>query len=283
DAPAAEPDELAASLGAALHEASFIRPIRRASIVLALPDQGVGSESQQHFTFRREGSEWTEERRYRGVHPMLFERLQLGRLAKFDLERLPSSEGVYLYRAVADGNRKDERLFAMAEVRDLTPVRDGDGRVVQLPELERILHEALAGMRVFQARRDPGQRLEWNRVLLTLTPPLDLSRDDLQRLATRLAPATEGLGLEMVLLTARVPDPATGQLRETLMRVITAGQGISIRWDEPTDRPLEPMAEYQQKVVQLRRRGLTHPFELVRLLAPAQGSQAVAPPGDFVA
>ena len=86
----------------------------------------------------------------------------------------------------------------------------------------------------------------------------------------------------MVLLTARVPDPATGQLRETLMRVITAGQGISIRWDEPTDRPLEPMAEYQQKVVQLRRRGLTHPFELVRLLAPAQGSQAVAPPGDFV-
>jgi acetyl/propionyl-CoA carboxylase alpha subunit/acetyl-CoA carboxylase carboxyltransferase component len=278
----APPDEVAASLGAALHEARFGRTIRRASIVLAVAGGGGGSENQQHFTFRREASEWTEERRYRGVHPMLFERLQLGRLAKFDLERLPSVEDVYLYRAVAERNRKDERLFAMAEVRDLTPVRDAEGRVIQLPELERILHEALAGMRMFQARRDPAQRLEWNRVLLTLTPPLDLSREDLRRLGTRLAPATEGLGLEMVLLTARVPDPGTGQLRETLLRVITAGQGISIRWEQPTDRPLEPMEEYQQRVVQLRRRGLTHPFELVRMLAPPQGAQAVAPPGDFV-
>jgi acetyl-CoA carboxylase carboxyltransferase component len=276
------PDEVAAYMSAAFGAAGFARPIRRASVVLAAPEARVRSESQQHFTFRWLTSEWTEERRYRGVHPMLFERLQLGRLAKFDVTRLPSGEDVYLYRGVAQGNPKDERLFAMAEVRDLAPVLDAEGRVVQLPELERILHEALAGMRVFQAGRDPGQRLEWNRVLLTLTPPLDLSRDEIQRLATRLAPPTEGLGLEMVLLTARVPDPATGQLRETLLRMIMAGQSVSIRWDEPTDRPLEPMAEYQQKVVQLRRRGLTHPFELVRMLAPARGSQAPAPPGDFV-
>src|SRR5207253_3823190 len=57
---------------------------------------------------------------------------------------------------------------------------------------------------------------------------------------------------------------------------------LSIRWDEPAERPLEPMAEYQQKVVQLRRRGLTHPFELVRMLAPAPGSQTSVPAGEFV-
>ena len=48
------------------------------------------------------------------------------------------------------------------------------GRVVQLPQLERMVHEALAAMRHFQARREPGQQLVWNRVLLTLGPPLEL-------------------------------------------------------------------------------------------------------------
>jgi acetyl/propionyl-CoA carboxylase alpha subunit/acetyl-CoA carboxylase carboxyltransferase component len=276
ESAARSPDETAESLRTALAQASFPRPLRRASAVLAL----LGNDAQQHFTFRGGPSDWTEERRYRGVHPMLFERLHLGRLSKFDLERLPSREDLYLYRAVAQGNPKDERLFAMAEVRDLTPVRDADGRVAQLPQLERVFHEALAGMRVFQARRPPHQRLEWNRVLLTVTPPLLLSRDDVQRLAARLAPATEGLGLELMAFTARVPD--NRQLRQTVIRVTTTGQGLSIRWDEPTDRPLEPMAEYQQKVVQLRRRGLTHPFELVHMLTPAAGSQAGVPPGDFV-
>ncbi len=280
---AAPADDLAASLQKALAEAGFPRPVRRASVALAMPGRGLGREaSQQHFTFRGGPDGWREDRRYRGVHFILFERMQMGRLAKFDLERLPSVEDVHLYRAVAQANPKDERLFAMALVRDLTPVRDAQGRVVQVPQLERTFHEALAGMRLFQARRAPNQRLEWNRVLLTLAPPLLLSPEEIHHLAARLAPATEGLGLEMVLLDARVPDPATGELRETLLRVVTLGQSLSIRWDAPTDRPLEPMAEYQQKVVQLRRRGLTHPFEIVRMLAPPADAQTGIPPGDFV-
>ena len=280
-APGSE-DENAETLRAALTATIFARPLRRASVVLAIIGHRQGSDSQQHFSFRSAPSGFVEERRYRGVHPMLFERLQLGRLSRFDLSRLPSAEEIHLYRGVAQGNTRDERLFAMAEVRDLTPVRDADGRVVQLPQFERIFHQALAGMRVFQAERPPNQRLEWNRVQLTLTPPLVLSRDEIQRLAARLVPATEGLGLEMVLLTARVPDPGTGQLRSTLLRVITRGNGLSVRWDEPTDRPIEPMDEYQQKVVQLRRRGLTHPFELVRMLTPPAGAGGELPPGDFV-
>jgi acetyl/propionyl-CoA carboxylase alpha subunit/acetyl-CoA carboxylase carboxyltransferase component len=282
DGAAASADQVAETLRAALTATAFARPPRRASVVLAMLGRGAGSEGQQHFTFRSATSGFSEELRYRGVHPMLFERLQLGRLSKFDLSRLPSAEDIHLYRGVAQGNTKDERLFAMAEVRDLTPVRDANGRVLQLPQLERIFHQALAGMRVFQAQRPPNQRLEWNRVLLTLTPPLELSREEVQRLAARLAPTIEGLGLEMVLLTARVPDPGTGHLRHTLLRVITRGEGLSIHWDELTDRPLEPMTELQQKVVQLRRRGLTHPFELVRMLTPATGSGGETPPGEFV-
>jgi acetyl/propionyl-CoA carboxylase alpha subunit/acetyl-CoA carboxylase carboxyltransferase component len=276
------PDDQAERLRAALVAAAIPRPVLRASAMIAMAGRGLGRQaSQRHFTFAGDGS-WTEDRRYRGVHPMLFRRLQLGRFAKFDLERLPSAEDVYLYRGVARENPKDERLFAAAEVREIAPVRDAAGRVVQLPHVERVLHEALAGMRRFQALREPHRRLEWNRVLLTVAPPLPVRPEEIRALAERVAPATQGLGLEMVLIDARLPNPATGELEETLLRIVAGDRGgISVVRDEPTDRPLEPMAEYEQRVVQLRRRGLVHPFEIVRMLAP-RAAQPGVPPGDFV-
>ncbi|ACG74278.1 biotin/lipoyl attachment domain-containing protein [Anaeromyxobacter sp. K] len=283
DGAGGDPDAIAAELRAALSQAGFRRPLRRASVLVAYPARGLGRQaSQLHFTFRGGPAEFVEEPRYRGVHPMIFRRMQLARLSKFELTRLPSPEDVYLYRGVARDNPRDERLFAVAEVRDLTPLHDARGRVVQLPHLERMLHEALAGMRRFQARRAPHQRLEWNRVLLTVEPPLLLSRDEVRGVAERIGPATQGLGLEMVLLAARVPHPDTGELRDALVRVTTDGRSVAVRWDAPTDRPLEPLSEYHLRVVQLRRRGLVHPFELVRMLAPTRDSQAGVPPGEFV-
>ena len=112
---------------------------------------------------------------------MMGKRLHLWRLSNFNIERLPSVEDVYLFHAVARDNPKDERLFACAEVRDLTPVRDETGRIVQLPHLERMLTEALAGIRLFQSRRRPQERLYWNRILLYVWPPLTLKRDELRR------------------------------------------------------------------------------------------------------
>ena len=284
-AGAPEPeDAVAEALLGALRAAGFPRPATRLAAAVFFPERGFGRQaSQQHFTFRGGPADWVEDRRHRGVHPMLFERMQIGRLARFDLERLPSVEDVFLYRGVAQANPKDERLIAVAEVRDLTPVRDGRGRVVQLPHLERMLHEALAGMRRFQARRPPQQRIEWNRVLLTVGPPLLLGPEELRALAERLAPATAGLGLEMVLIDARIPDPQTGALQDTLLRIMVSERtGLTLRYDVPTDRPLEPLGEYQQRVVALRRRGLTHPFEIVRMLAPPREARTEIPPGEFV-
>ena len=286
--PTPPDDALASALASGLDSAGFRRPVRRAAVLVAGGGDGEAS-SQRHFTFEGDVSApgapavFREDVRYRGIHPMLFRRLQLARLSKFELERLPSVEDVYLYRGVARGNPRDERLFAMAEIRDLTPVRDAAGRVVQLPHFEHMLHEALAGMRRFQARRAPHQRLEWNRVILTVAPPLELTTQEMQGLVERLAPAAEGVGLEMVLIDARLRHPATGALREALIRVVVSERtGLSIRLDAPTDRPLEPLAQYQQRVVQLRRRGLTHPFELVRMLAPQASAQSGMPPGEFV-
>jgi acetyl/propionyl-CoA carboxylase alpha subunit/acetyl-CoA carboxylase carboxyltransferase component len=282
DGPVEEADAVAGALRAAIGAAGFGRPLRRVSAVIAHPGRGLARQaSQQHFTFRGPPGALEEDARYRDVHPMVFRRLQMVRLSKFDLERVPSVADVYLYRSVARDNRRDERLFAVAEVRDLTPVRDARGRVVKLPYLERMLHEALAGMRRFQARRAPHQRLEWNRVLLGLEPPLLLSRDEVRALAERIGPATQGLGLEMVVLAARVPDATSGGLKEVLIRISGDGRSVAVRWDAPTDRPLEPLSEYHQRVIQLRRRGLTHPYELVRMLAPPRNSAAGVPPGEF--
>ena len=61
----------------------------------------------------------------RGLHPMMAERMDLWRLRELRRSSgCPSAQDVYLFRAVARENPRDERLVALAEVRDLTPVRD---------------------------------------------------------------------------------------------------------------------------------------------------------------
>ena len=148
-----------------------------------------------------------EDESFHGLHPLMAERLQLWRLANFAVERLPAAEDVYLARAVARSNPKDQRLFALGEVRDLTPVRDDEGRIVALPQLERVLLDALEGMRRVQAPLPPERRYQWNRVLLYVWPPFDLTVDEIERVARSLAPATEGLGIEEVGVQCLRPRP----------------------------------------------------------------------------
>ena len=239
----------------------------------------------QHFTYRPSEGTYQEDRFYRGLHPMMAKRLHLWRLKNFRIERLPSVEDVYLLHAVAHDNPKDERLFACAEVRDVTPVRDEEGRIVQLPHLERMFTEALAGIRLYQSRRRPNDRLYWNRILLYVWPPLDLKPDEFDSIVHRLAPATEGLGLEQVVVRARIPHPETGELRDMVVRISSPiGTGLLMTFRPGVKlQPLKPLTEYDQKVVRMRQRGLVYPYEIVKMIAPApEDARAEFPPGDFV-
>ena len=139
----ARPRRTPPRLRAVLAGVALPRAFRRIVIVVG----GAGAACSTSPSVPAAGGGYAEEAFFRDAHPMMAKRLQLCRLQHFDLERLPSVEDVYLFRAVAKGNPRDERLFAVAEVRDLTPVRDGAGRVVQLPELERMLLEALGAIR----------------------------------------------------------------------------------------------------------------------------------------
>ena len=206
--------------------APFARPNRRIVVTVAGPGHGDGISGMLHFTYRRSDAGYTEEKLYRGLHPMMGKRLHLWRLGNFNLERLPSVEDVYLLHAVAHDNPKDVRLFACAEVRDVTAVRDPAGRVVQLPHLERMWRRVLASIRLYQSRRPPQERLHWNRIFLYVWPPLNLGRDELDIDSASPCPIHSGLGLEQVVLRVRIPNPATGELRDMIVRISTpAGTG----------------------------------------------------------
>lgn len=286
DLPLDDPDALSGELQRLIAATPWPRTLRR--IVFAVDAAVAGSDTGdlRHFTFRpgADGA-YAEETVVRDLHPMMGKRMHLWRLANFALERLPSAEDVYLFRGVAHANPKDERLIALAEVRDLTPVRDARGQIVQLPYLERMLVEALAAIRKEQLRRPPRERLLWNRVLLYVWPPLDLDRDELRALVRRLAPLTEGLGLEQVVVRARVPDPVGGALVDRVLRVSSLGAqgGLDLVWDVPPTEPLRPLGAYEQKVLSLRRRGLAYPYEIVRaLLVPDEETAPGLPHGEFV-
>jgi acetyl/propionyl-CoA carboxylase alpha subunit/acetyl-CoA carboxylase carboxyltransferase component len=275
----------ARAIRAAVESAEFGPALVRILVSVSGPGPAGARARSQHFTFLRTPQGLEEDLSCRGLHPMMAERLDLWRLGNFRTERLPSIEDIYLFHGVAHDNPGDERLFAIAEVRDVSAVRDDSGRTVAMPHLERMFLEALAAIRHVQAHRPPGRRLQWNRVMLHVWPPLHLEPDEMQAILNRLAPATEDLGMEKTVVRASVIDPGTGGLRDSVLHFTNTlgGGALLMRFDTPADRPIQPLTEYRQKVVQMRRRGLVYPYEIVGMLAPpADGPATTLPPGTFV-
>jgi acetyl-CoA carboxylase carboxyltransferase component len=281
----ADPEATESEVCSILNQAGFPRSIRRIVVAVGGNGGGHGMGGMQHFTYVPGEHGYEEDKFFRGIHPMMAKRLHLWRLTNFKIERLPSVEDVYLLHAVARENPKDERLIAVAEVRDLTPVRDEAGRIVHLPHLERMFAETLAGIRLYQSRRRSHERLHWNRILLYVWPPLYLDPEEFHHIVQQLAPATEGLGLEQVAVRARIPNPETGELRDMIVRFSSpGGAGLLMTFRPATKmQVIKPLTEYDQKVVRMRQRGLIYPYEIIKMLTPdPQNARAEFSPGDFV-
>jgi len=276
--PPADDAELAAALALLLDGAGFPAAVGR--VAVAVCQVGPALAPAQQLTFHRTASGFVEDPVVRGLHPMIARRLRLWRLDGFELRRLPAEPDVYLFDCVARGKPSDERLIAIAEVRDLTVVRDADGTVTELPELEQVLSACLDSLRVAQAAHPAGDKLAWNRVQLDVNPPVEAPLDELLAVARRLAPSTEGLGLDQILVQCRVPDltlPAGArgqpQLRDLVIRVgRLAGSGLTVRLDDPPTAPMQPLDDYTRKVIQAQRRGVPYPYELVTALAGPGGT-----------
>jgi acetyl/propionyl-CoA carboxylase alpha subunit/acetyl-CoA carboxylase carboxyltransferase component len=277
-------DELVARFEAALDGVDVPESVLRVVLAVAEPHPGRGMSAVDLLTFRfADGEGPVEDESLRGLHPMMAERLRLWRFDNFGLERLPSAEDIYLYRAVARDNPKDERLFAIAEVRDLTPVRDASGRVAALPQFEQMLLEALEAIRAYQGRQPRRQRPLWNRIVLHAWPTLRLSPEEVRSLVERNSRATAPLGIEMVLLYVTMSSGGGAEVPRVLRFFSPTGSGVVVEVSEPPTRPLQPLDEGSQRLLAARRRGNLHPAEIVKLLAPAPSDAAAdQPSGDFV-
>ena len=265
--PLPETDAMAAELLAAIGAAALPPKVRRVAAAVSSRDD------VHYFTFRLADGGFQEERVARELHPMVARRLHLWRLSKFDLTRLPAVEDVHLFHCTARENPSDERLVALAEVRDLTAARDASGRLTALPEPERVLAACFDSIRRVQAQRPPNRRLHGNQVLLYVWPPIEVPLDELRSFTRTLAPITTGLGLDEVSIEARVPAPPDGELRDVALGFsYQPGTGVMLSVADPPTDPLAPLDEYAQKVLRARRRGTVYPYELVPLLTRAGGT-----------
>ena len=257
-------------LSAALHDVLTAHPSatgwRRVTLTV------VGRDLHQ-VTFRpaNEGGV-AEDRTIRDMHPLTGQRLDLWRLKNFDGTRLPAATGTYLFHVAAKENPSDERLVALAEVRDVTPQLSESGEVVGVPAIERALAACLDGIRRVQTQRGK-KRLENNRVALHVWPVLDIPASRLGAMANRLAPLTVNAGLEDITILTRVRDDQASQPRRVAVRfAYTPGAGIVANVTAPPAEPLRPFDEYAQKVQRSQARGLVYPYELIPTLTGSEGS-----------
>ncbi len=266
-----DPDAMAAELHAVLAAHPLPGQLRRVTTTVA---GRSGAIMHHHFTFRPSPGGITEERLIRGLHPLIAHRMQLERLRNFDLTRLPSAdEDVYLFRCVAPANPADERLVALAQVRDLTPLRDHEGRLVALPAVENTLAACLDAIRKAQSGRPAHQRFDTNRILIYVWPPSEIHSAEVNTVAQRILPTTAGAGLEEVMFLARQRDPDTRELADVAVRLsYEAGSGIRLEIGERPTEPVEPLDDYRLKVLRASSRGTVYPYELTGLLAGDGGS-----------
>ena len=164
---------------------------------------------------------------------------------------------------VAKDNPSDERLIALAEVRDVTPQLNEAGEVVGVPAIERTLAACLDGIRRVQTQRGK-RRLDNNRVALYVWPVLDIPALRGPAMVRRIAPLTINAGLEEITILASVKDDETSQPRRVAIRFsYTPGAGVAANVTEPPTEPLRPLDEYAQKVQRSQARGLVYPYELI--------------------
>ena len=261
--------QLAADLRPRLSSWDLPGGVRRITVAACAPD---GETDYVTFRSDAEGT-LTEDPRVRGVHPMVFRRLNLWRLGEFDATRIPAPRGVLLFDCVAKTNPDDRRLVAMAEVNQLAAVRDARGRLLGLPHAERAVENCLEAIRRARAARgSAGSRLDMNHVWVYVWPEIDLDLRDVTALQHKITPLSDGTGIEEVLAEGTFVRDGLQPARLAIRFRAKAGSGVVASVEAPPTEPLKPLDDYAARVLRARRRGLVYPYELSETLAGPGGT-----------
>ena len=239
-----------------------------------------------HHTFLPTPTGFREDETLHGLHPEAARRLDLERLANFDLERIASSEGVHAFHARAKEEPGDERIIVLVDLRTRSP-DDGREADLHVPAFERAFYEATRLLRGVLSERDPKRRLQWNRIAIYIGTDVFLGPEVAERLSRRLAPATRNLGLEKVVVRLRLLDRDAPELPGTETEIVISnvtGMTMTILTREPRRGLLSAHSSYERKVVDARRRRLVYPYEIVRMLTGSgRASSGVDPDFDLPA
>jgi len=266
--PAADLDAVSSTLADTLADVPVLVLGRRVTVTVC---DDTGAHMQ--FTFRPSQGRMQEERVIRGMHPLIGQRLDLWRLKNFTGTPLPATEDTYLFHCVARDNPADERLVAFAEIHDVTPLRDASGHVVAFPAVERKLAACLESMRASQAERGTTRRLDANRIVLYVWPPIDIPLTELSGFARASAPMTVGAGLEEITMRVRHRTKEDAEPKEVaLVFSYRPGAGVGVIVTKPPTEPLAPLDEYTQKVRRSRARGTVYPYEIVPMITGGGGT-----------
>ncbi|MGL4743432.1 MAG: biotin/lipoyl-containing protein, partial [Dermatophilaceae bacterium] len=235
----------ASALGERLTRMPFTQVVRRVAVGVVTDDD----REVAYATFRpqRDGS-LPEDLPVRGVHPMVGRRLNLWRLRDFDITRLDAPEDVLLLRAVARGNPHDQRLVALAQVRQLVVGRDDRGRLTGLPHVERALATCMEAVRRARTAA-PDIRYDMNHVWLHIWPPVEADLDQLTALQAKVAPMTAGAGVEEVRVEGRVAGDRGHTVPVCARFWYQPGSGVTFTVEQPPTTRLAPLDAYAEKVV----------------------------------
>jgi hypothetical protein len=163
------------------------------------------------FTFRRGPDGVPEEdRTQRGLHPMVAERLGLWRFSRFELTRLPAAPDVHLFRIRGREVPDDQRLMVLADVRDLTicATRTDGSAACRSSSAPWTPAWTACARPVRPTASWPG----WTGTGSSSTSGRSWTprSTEFDQVIRSLAPRTEGLGLEQVMVQLRWPPRTAG-------------------------------------------------------------------------
>ncbi|MFO0747157.1 MAG: carboxyl transferase domain-containing protein [Myxococcota bacterium] len=221
----------------------------------------------------------------RDVHPERARRLELWRLDGFALERLDAPAPVLAFKARARSNAKDERIVVFAElVRAPQIVAPGAiaGEVDQADdpgqrELDYVFAECLRVVREAQTQRPASQRYFLNRIVLHMVPMLETSPGTLAAVARRLEGPTRGLGIQKVVVQARVLRDGDVQ-RRVFSFAMRGRHRLEVHESVPSCAPIRAASDYHVRVELARRLGAIYPYEIIRALEGSPGADAAITP-----
>ncbi len=263
-------EEVSERLSALLVDLPVAHDVRRTCVaVCSGADRPVG-----YYVFRpTEDGQVVEDDLTRGVHPMVGRRLNLWRLRNFHVTRVEAPEDVLLYECVARENPTDRRLVALAQVRQMSVVRDEAGTVTSLPHAERAVESCLEAIRRARVSRGAaGAKLDMNHVWVHVWPVVDVDEVGLDALGAKISPLTDGAGIEEVVAQGKVASGGGTPTPVAVRFGAQPGAGVVSTIEEPPTELLQPLDDYASKVVRSRRRGLVYPYELSAALTGPHGS-----------